>query len=71
MSKSMSSQMTKHAASGKVNAAIVVLARNEDIDDVLLSLHRMERKFNHKYLYDYVFLNNGDFGYDFRDRYFT
>ena len=67
MSKKMSSQMTKqHGA--KVSAAIIVLARNQDIDDVLLSLNRLEKRFNHKYLYDFVFLNNGDFDYDFRDR---
>lgn len=68
MSKAMSSQMTKHPGGGKINAAIVVLARNQDIDDVLLSVHRLEKRFNSKYLYDYVFLNNGDFDYDFRDR---
>ena len=69
MSKEMSSQMTKQSEGGKVNAAIVVLARNSDINDVLLSVSRLEKRFNHKYLYDYVFLNNGDFDYDFRDRY--
>lgn len=68
MSKEMSSKMTKHPGGGKVGAAIVVLARNTDIDDVLLSMGRLEKRFNHKYLYDYVFLNNGDFNYDFRDR---
>lgn len=68
MDRKMSNQMTQNPEGGKVNAAIVVLARNNDIDGVLLSLDRMERKFNHKYLYDYVFLNNGDFSYDFRDR---
>lgn len=51
-----------------MSAAIVVLARDDDIEDVLLSLGRMEKHFNHKYLYDYVFLNNGDFDYAFRDR---
>lgn len=69
MSKEMSSQMTKNHGGPKINAAIVVLARNKDIDDVLLSVQRLEKRFNSKYLYDYVFLNNGDFNYDFRDRY--
>ncbi len=68
MSKAMSSQITKQTGEGKINAAIVVLARSKDIDDVLLSVQRLERRFNSKYLYDYVFLNNGDFDYDFRDR---
>jgi alpha 1,2-mannosyltransferase len=68
MGKVASQKMTRNPEGGKVSAAIVVLARDDDIEDVLLSLGRMEKHFNHKYLYDYVFLNNNDFNYNFRDR---
>ena len=52
----------------RVKAAIVVLARNQDVDDVLLSLNRLEQRFNHKYLYPYVFLNDADFDAEFKNR---
>lgn len=53
----------------RARAAIVVLARNQDCDDVLLSMARMEQRFNHKFNYPYVFLNNGEFHPDFQNRY--
>ena len=53
----------------KARAAIVVLARNHDCDDVLLSMSRMEQRFNHKYQYPYVFLNNQPFDAAFQSRY--
>ncbi|KAK9813855.1 hypothetical protein WJX73_002213 [Symbiochloris irregularis] len=51
-----------------VRAAIVVVARNQDCDDVLLSMTRMEQRFNAKFLYPYVFLNNDGFDDAFRNR---
>ena len=52
----------------RARAAIVVLARNGDCDDVLLSLARMEQRFNRKFNYPYVFLNNEEFDSSFRNR---
>ena len=49
-------------------AAIVVLARNHDCEGVLRSMARMEARFNHKFRYPYVFLNNGVFDEEFRTR---
>ena len=49
-------------------AAIVVLARGQDLAGVLRSMARMEARFNHKFRYPYVFLNNGPFDDDFRAR---
>lgn len=54
--------------SRRAKAAIVVLARNSDLDGVLLSMQHMEQRFNGKYRYPYVFLNEGDFNNDFRQR---
>ena len=52
----------------RAKAAIVVLARNVDIHGVLLSMQRMEQRFNTKYQYPYVFLNEEEFGEDFKQR---
>lgn len=45
-----------------------MLARNKDCNDVLLSMQRMERRFNHKFQYPYVFLNDSPFDDSFRAR---
>ena len=41
----------------KVNAVIVSLARNSDIDGIVVSMKQMEDRFNKRYGYPYVFLN--------------
>ena len=45
-----------------------MLARNDDCNDVLLSMQRMERRFNHKFQYPYVFLNDSPFDDNFHAR---
>jgi len=50
----------------KANAAIVSLARNGDIDGILFSMKQMEDRFNRKYGYPYVFLNEEEFSEDFK-----
>lgn len=52
----------------RAKAAILVLARNQDCNGVLLSMRRMERRFNAKFHYPYVFLNNAPFDDSFRAR---
>lgn len=52
----------------RAKAAIVVVARNGDCNDVLLSMRRMEERFNSKFKYPYVFLNNEPFDADFQTR---
>ena len=64
MDAQASREMVQHPER-RAKAAIVVLARNQDVEDVLLSLGRLEQRFNHKFLYPYVFLNDGDFDADF------
>lgn len=50
----------------KANAAIVSLARNGDIDGIVFSMKQMEDRFNKKYGYPYVFLNEEVFSDEFK-----
>ncbi len=56
------------SAAKRVKAAIVVLARNQDCDAVVLSMQRLEQRFNRKYNYPYVFLNNQPFDSEFQSK---
>ncbi|KAK7207796.1 alpha-1,2 mannosyltransferase KTR1 [Myxozyma melibiosi] len=49
------------------NATFVTLARNEDIWSLVKSIRNVEDRFNHKYHYDWVFLNDDDFDEDFKE----
>jgi len=49
----------------KANAVIVMLARNGDLNGVVKSMTQLEAKFNHKFGYPYVFLNEEQFSDDF------
>lgn len=50
----------------KANATIVSLARNGDIDGVVFSMKQMEDRFNKRYGYPYVFLNEEEFTEEFK-----
>lgn len=50
----------------KANAAIVSLARNGDIDGIVFSMKQMEDRFNKRYQYPYVFLNEEEFTDEFK-----
>ncbi|KAE9405341.1 glycosyltransferase family 15 protein [Gymnopus androsaceus JB14] len=50
------------------NATLVFLARNSDIDGVVSSMREVERSFNEKYHYPWVFLNDEEFTNEFRGR---
>lgn len=50
----------------KANAAFVVLARNGDLPGILESIKQMEDRFNKKFKYPYVFLNEEEFSDDFK-----
>ncbi len=58
-----------NAESGKnitrENGAIVVLVRNEELHDLLSSMRQFEDRFNKKFQYPYVFLNDKDFTKEF------
>lgn len=50
----------------KANAAIVVLARNSEVEDVIKSMESLERHFNQWYHYPWVFLNDVPFNEQFK-----
>jgi alpha 1,2-mannosyltransferase len=50
----------------RANAAFVVLARNGDLAGILQSIKQMEDRFNKKYKYPYVFLNEEPFSEEFK-----
>ena len=51
----------------KANAAIVILCRNKDLPSILTSLRSFEDRFNKRYLYPYVFINDVPFLPSFQD----
>lgn len=52
----------------KANAAFVILARNGDLNGVMKSMKQMEDRFNKRFQYPYVFLNEEQFSEDFKKR---
>ncbi|KAJ7774841.1 nucleotide-diphospho-sugar transferase [Mycena metata] len=52
----------------KADAAIVMLARNGDLDGTITSVKQMEDRFNKKFNYPYVFLNEEPFSDEFKSR---
>jgi alpha 1,2-mannosyltransferase len=52
----------------KASAAIVMLARNSDLKGIVASMKQMEDRFNKKFRYPYVFLNEELFSDEFRKR---
>ncbi|KAL9061326.1 MAG: hypothetical protein Q9162_000200 [Coniocarpon cinnabarinum] len=50
----------------KQNATFVTLARNSDIWEISKSIRQVEDRFNHRYNYDWVFLNDKEFDDDFK-----
>lgn len=45
----------------KANAALVALCRNSDLSGMLRSVKLLESKFNHRFHYDWIFLNDEPF----------
>ncbi|PPQ91104.1 hypothetical protein CVT25_013142 [Psilocybe cyanescens] len=52
----------------RVNATFVILCRNDQLWDTIRSVREIEDKFNHKYHYPYVFLNEVPFDEEFKYR---
>lgn len=58
-----------HNATGvnrKANAAFVILARNSDLKSIIESIKHVEDRFNRKFGYPYVFLNEEPFSEEFK-----
>jgi alpha 1,2-mannosyltransferase len=51
----------------RANATIVMLARNGDIQGAIKSMKQMEDRFNKKFHYPYVFLNEEPFSDQFKE----
>jgi len=50
----------------RANASFVILARNSDIDGTVRSIREMEDRFNRKFHYPYVLLNEEPFTDEFK-----
>ncbi|KAJ3781406.1 glycosyltransferase family 15 protein [Lentinula aff. detonsa] len=48
------------------NATLVILARNSDLKGVISSMRNLESRFNHRYQYPWVFLNDEEFTNEFK-----
>src|SRR5690606_13103012 len=60
-------KFTKAKALGnRANATFVTLARNKDLYEIAKSIKSVEDRFNHKFNYDWVFLNDKPFNKDFK-----
>ncbi|GME73680.1 unnamed protein product [Ambrosiozyma monospora] len=51
---------------GKEKATFVALARNSDLWEFADSIRQLEDRFNHRYHYDWVFLNDEEFSEEFK-----
>lgn len=69
LAKNMSAwaDKAKEATGSKERAAFVTLAQNRDLDDLLDTVRSFEDRFNHKFHYDWVFLNEEPFDEEFKD----
>lgn len=52
--------------SRRANASILMLARNSDVNDAVRSVRRLEDRFNKKFGYPWVFLNEEPFSDEFK-----
>ncbi|KAF2497226.1 alpha-1,2 mannosyltransferase KTR1 [Lophium mytilinum] len=54
--------------SARINATILSLVRNEELDDLLQSMNDLERTWNHKFNYPWTFFNDVPFTDEFKKR---
>lgn len=54
-------------ADTRVKATFVSLARNSELYDLIKAIRRVEDRFNRKFNYDWVFLNDEEFTQEFKD----
>jgi len=53
---------------GKANAAIIMLARNGELEGAMSSMRQLEGRFNHKFQYPWIFLNEEPFTTEFKEQ---
>jgi len=51
---------------GAANAVMLMLARNSELEGAVSSVKQLEEKFNHRYHYPWVFLNEVPFTEEFK-----
>lgn len=51
----------------RVKAAFVILTRNNELEALRYTMQQLEARFNHKFNYPYVFLNDVEFTQEFKD----
>ncbi|GES90523.1 glycosyltransferase family 15 protein [Rhizophagus clarus] len=61
-------ELLKNSRTIRVNACIVVLARNEELYQLKSSMRQFEDRWNKKYNYPYVFLNDVEFTDKFKEQ---
>lgn len=59
---------TQQRSAPRPKAVILILCRNSELDDLHGTLVNFEARFNHKFGYPYVFLNDEPFSVDFRHK---
>lgn len=51
----------------RANAAFVILTRNSELEALRRTIQQLEARFNHKFNYPYVFLNDVEFTQEFKE----
>lgn len=54
--------------SARINATILSLVRNEELDGMLQAMRDLERTWNHKFNYPWTFFNDVPFSEEFKSR---
>lgn len=54
--------------SGNENATFVTLSRNEELESLLPTIENVEQRFNHRFHYGWVFLNDKEFSDEFKEK---
>jgi mannosyltransferase len=52
----------------RINATILSLVRNEELEDMLQSMNDLERTWNHKFNYPWTFFNDKPFTEEFKKK---
>ena len=52
--------------SARISATLLSLVRNSELDDLLQSMHDLERTWNHKFNYPWTFFNDEPFTEEFK-----
>lgn len=52
----------------RANAALISLVRNSELEGIISSMRYMEKSFNSKFNYPWVFFNDVEFTQEFKDK---